>query len=115
MALEKKPSFKESRGDTLGFIQGASPEQLLEIATGTALQGHSLVKNFNDPSASAYYQKTEALRSLISRGFRRQADFRGMVIRAYLKSHTQGKGNANPEQAKGTREESQKPEQKKGK
>ena len=38
MAAEGKPSFKDQRGDTLGFLLKATPEQLLEIAAGTALE-----------------------------------------------------------------------------
>src|SRR5260370_5129659 len=114
MAKEEKPSSKESRGGAMAFLQGASPEELLEIAAGTAHRGHPLVTNFKNPNAAAYYQKTDDLRRFIVREFRKHADFKGMVNLALAKMQTQGKGSANLEQTEGKRAEGQKPEQKKG-
>jgi len=114
MAAEGKPSSKESRNDTTAFLQGANPEQLLEIAAGTAHRGHPLVANFKNPDAAAYYHKTDDLRILLVRECRRHADFRGMVNLTIAKMQSQGNGSANPEQPKGKRTEGQKPEQKKG-
>ena len=114
MAAEEKPSSKGSRGDTTAFLQGASPEQLLEIAAGTAHRGHPLVANFKNPDAAAFYQKTDDLRKFMIQECRKHADFRYMVNLALAKMQTQGKGSANPEQPKGKRPEGQKPEQKQG-
>ena len=114
MALEGKAGSKETHADTLSFIRRATPEQLLEIAAGTALRVHPLVLNFNQPDAPAYYQKTDELRTLIAHEWKRHADFRGMVSRTVAKKQGQGKGSQNPEQTKKPREGSQKPEQRKG-
>jgi hypothetical protein len=114
MAKEEKPSSKESRSGAMAFLQGASPEELLEIAAGTAHRGHPLVTNFKNPNAAAYYQKTDDLRRFIVREFGKHADFKGMVNLALAKMQMQGKGSANLEQTEGKRAEGQKPEQKKG-
>jgi hypothetical protein len=104
MAAETKPSFKEARADTLGFIQGASAEDLLRIAAGTALRTDPLLQSFNpaDPA------KTEELRKRICHEWKRHADFRGMVIRTVAGMQVQQKGSQKPEQG-------QEPGQKKGK
>jgi hypothetical protein len=73
--MAAKPSFKVSDGETFGFIQKATPKQLLEIAGGTALRADPLVANFKEEQA-------EDLRTRIAKNFRRHADFRGMVVRA---------------------------------
>src|SRR5438874_1986683 len=97
MALEGKPSFKETRSDLLGVIKEASPEQLLQLAAGTALRTHPLVKDFNNPDAAAFYQKTDDLRRLIVQEWKKHADFRGMIE---MQMQMQRKSNANPEQTK---------------
>ena len=82
MAAEGKPSFKDQRGDTLGFLLKATPEQLLEIAAGTALRADPVVHNFNNSEAPAFFHKEDLLRQRILKEYKRHADFRGMVIRA---------------------------------
>jgi hypothetical protein len=82
MVLEGKLKAKAIEGATFGFIQKATPEQLLAIAAGTSLSVDPLFTNFNNPHAPAFFQKTEDLRGRIAKNFRRHADFRGMVIRA---------------------------------
>jgi hypothetical protein len=82
MAAEGKPSFKDQRGDTLGFLLKATPEQLLEIAAGTALRVDPVVHNFNNAESPAFFHKEDLLRQRILKEYKRHADFRGMVIRA---------------------------------
>jgi hypothetical protein len=88
MAAEGKPSFKDQRGDTLGFLLKATPEQLLEIAAGTALRVDPVVHNFNNAESPAFFHKEELLRQRILKEYKRHADFRGMVIRAVAAKHT---------------------------
>jgi hypothetical protein len=82
MAAEGKASFKEQRGDILGFLLKATPEKLLEIAAGTALRADPVVQNFNNSEAPAFFHKEDLLRQRIVKEYKRHADFRGMVIRA---------------------------------
>ena len=82
MAAEGKPSFKDQRGDTLSFLLKATPEQLLEIAAGTALRADPVVHNFNNAESPAFFHKEDLLRQRILKEYKRHADFRGMVIRA---------------------------------
>src|ERR1700687_619409 len=82
MAAEGKPSFKDQRGDTLGFLLKATPEKLLEIAAGTALRADPVVQNFNNSEAPAFFHKEDLLRQRIVKEYKRHADSRGMVIRA---------------------------------
>jgi hypothetical protein len=88
MAGEGKPNFKDQRGDTLSFLLKATPQQLLEIAAGTALRADPAVHNFNNSQAP---DKEDLLRQRIVKEYKRHADFRGMVIRAV--SAKQGTGS----------------------
>ena len=81
MAAEGKPSFKDQRGDTLSFLLKATPEQLLEIAAGTALRADPVVHHFNNAEAPDFFHKEDLLRRRIVKEYKRHADFRGMVIR----------------------------------
>src|ERR1700732_1534241 len=94
MADEGKPSFKDQRGDILGFLLKATPEKLLEIAAGTALRADPVVQNFNNSEAPAFFHKEDLLRQRIVKEFKRHADFRGMVIRAVAPKQTAGSQSA---------------------
>jgi hypothetical protein len=94
MADEGKPSFKDQRGDTLGFLLKATPEKLLEIAAGTALRADPVVQNFNNSEAPAFFHKEDLLRQRIVKEYKRHADFRGMVIRAVAPKQTAGSQSA---------------------
>lgn len=101
MMLEGMFRFREKHGDTLQFIMAATPEQLLEIAAGTAARNHPLVQNFNNAQAPAFYQKTDDLRRMIVQEMRRHADFKGMVIRHVARMQPQGQDSHNKEIKKG--------------
>jgi hypothetical protein len=107
MKLEGMPRFQEAHGDTLRFIMAATPEQLLEIAAGTAARNHPLVQNLGNAQAPAYYQKTDDLRRMIVKEMRRHADFRGMVIRCVARMQPQGEGSLAQEPKKGKQRPSQ--------
>jgi hypothetical protein len=115
MTLEGMPRFREKHGDTLDFILAATPEQLLEIAAGTAARGASLVTNFNNPNAVNFFHKTDDLRRMIVQQMRRHSDFRGMVIRAVDRMQVQGQGSQNQEGKKGKQQANPNPVQKKEK
>src|ERR1700687_1845518 len=103
MALEGKQSFKDSRGDKVAFLQKAPPQQLLEIAPGTALRGDPIVQNYNNAEAPAFYQKTEMLRSRMLKELKDHADFRGMVIRSVAGMGMVVSGTPKGGQAEGQR------------
>src|SRR6516225_8801010 len=94
MKLEGMPRFQEVHGDTLRFIMAATPEQLLEIAAGTAAKNHPLVQNFNKAQA-------DDLRRMIVKDMRRHADFRGMIIRSVARMRPQGQVSEPQEPKKG--------------
>jgi hypothetical protein len=82
MVLEGKIAMREVEGNTLGFLMKATGEQLLTIANGTAIRSDPLVANFNNQNAPHFHQKEEDLRRKIIQGYKRHADFRGMVVLA---------------------------------
>ena len=59
------------------FVAKASADQLNKIASGTTLGRDPLVTNLKGSAE----EKTEGLRKLVTQRMRREADFRGMVIR----------------------------------
>jgi hypothetical protein len=95
MAAEGKTSFKDQRGDVLGFLLKATPEQLLQIAAGTALRADPVVQNFNNSEQPAFFHKEDLLRQRIVKEYKRHSDFRGMVIRAVAPKQTAGPKSAS--------------------
>jgi hypothetical protein len=75
MAADKAQT-KQIEGNARAFLDKATPEQLLEIAGGTALSADPIVKNYRNGGTP------ELLRKRIAREWKHHADFRGMVIRA---------------------------------
>lgn len=78
MASAAKANDKELKQEALAFVEKASPDQLVNMAKGTALGLNPLVKNFSP-------EKAEELRTLMKREFKDHADFRGMIIRQVVK------------------------------
>jgi hypothetical protein len=113
MAAEGKTSFKDQRGDALGFLMKATPEQLLQIAAGTALRADPVIQNFNNSEEPAFFHKEDLLRQRIVKEYKRHADFRGMVIRAVAPKQTAGSKSA-PADGKPPAKEGGKPQASEG-
>ena len=77
---EGKKQPKERKVNLPEFIKKADPAELLALAQQTALVNHPLVRNFNDASAPAFYQKAEDLRRLLNIEQKKHADFRNRVV-----------------------------------
>jgi hypothetical protein len=86
---DQKAQGKEEAAHLKSFIQGAEPQQLLQIARQTTLAHEHLVRNF-ESDGSPTEAKAEGLRKLLHRQQKNHADLRQVLTNLVKRSGWQG-------------------------
>ncbi|HZY85029.1 MAG TPA: hypothetical protein VFE78_09375 [Gemmataceae bacterium] len=86
---DQKAHGKEEAVNLKEFIQGAEPQQLLQIARQTTLAHEHLVRNF-ESDGSPTEAKTDGLRKLLHRQQKNHADLRHVLTTLVKRSGWQG-------------------------
>jgi hypothetical protein len=86
---DQKAQGKEEAANLKAFIQGAEPQQLLQVARQTTLAHEHLVRNFESDGSPAE-AKADGLRKLLHRQQKNHADLRQVLTNLVKRSGWQG-------------------------